>query len=317
MEENKTKGLQDLVAKKITDQGNAVICYLDLSPVQPDPVYDPNSLATEILGLSSFTKFVELSEERVTSTISREQIQDIQKLHDIDANAMLCSALENEMDQTIDRRIRTVMNGLASGAAESESTKFQKWANKWFGYEPKYFLGEVNSQEFSRKLVTKILLHTNKIAKKCRRGPANFIICGSEMGSIIQDHSSFIFNPLDNGARSLRSAGLYYVGHLAGLEVYVDPYMKWADKRITLGRKTTTLDQPGIVFITQEPTKETIASVDTLESKVIIQQRMYIGAVGSAQDMFYEFQISEKPHNLFTHIVDSIKAKISKKTSKK
>jgi hypothetical protein len=44
---------------------------------------------------------------------------------------------------------------------------------------------------------------------------------------------------------------------------------------------------------------------------------MYIGAVGSAQDMFYEFQISEKPHNLFTHIVDSIKAKISKKTSKK
>jgi len=317
MEENKTKDLQSLVAKKITDQGNAVICYLDLSLVQPDPVYDPNSLATEILGLSSFTKFVELSAERVTSTISREQVQDIQKLHGIDADAMLCSALENEMDQTIDRRIRTVMNGLASGAAESERTKFQKWANKWLGYVPKTFLGDTSSQEFSRKLVAKILSHASKIAAKCRRGPANFVICGSEMGSIIQDHSAFIFNPLDNGARSLRSAGLYYVGHLAGLEVYVDPYMKWADKRITLGRKTTTLDQPGIVFVTQEPTKETMVTADTLESKVIIQQRMYIGAVGSAQDMFYEFSISETPHNLFTHIVDLIKEKISKKTNKK
>jgi hypothetical protein len=60
-----------------------------------------------------------------------------------------------------------------------------------------------------------------------------------------------------------------------------------------------------------------MVTADTMESKVIIQQRMYIGAVGSAQDMFYEFQISEKPHNLFTHIVDLIKTKISKKTSKK
>jgi hypothetical protein len=317
MEENKTKDLQSLVAKKITDQGNAMICYLDLSTIQPDPVYDPDSPATGILGLSSFTKFVELSTERVTSTISREQIQDIQTLHAIDVDAMLCEAMENEMDQAIDKKIRAVMNDLAEGSAESDRTKFQKWANKWFGYEPKYFLGEANSQEFSRKLVTKILAHSNMIAAKCRRGSANFLICGAEMGSIIQDHSAFIFSPFDIGERSPGSAGLYYVGHLAGLEVYVDPYMKWADKRITMGRKTTTLDQPGIVFITQEPTKETIASADTMESKVILQQRMYIGAVGSAQDMFYTFQISETPHNLFTHIVDSIKDKISKKTSKK
>ena len=317
MEENKTKGLQDLVAKKITDQGNAMICYLDLSPVQPDPVYDPDSPATGILGLSSFTKFVELSTERVTSSISLEQIQDIQKIHGIDADAMLCSALENEMDQTIDRKIRTVVNGLAERSAESERTKFQKWANKWFGYVPKTFLGDTSGQEFSRKLVAKILSQANKIAAKCRRGPANFVICGSQMGSIIQDHSTFVFSPLDIGERSPIPLGSYYVGNLAGLEVYVDPYMKCADKRITLGRKTATLDQPGIVFVTQEPTKEMMVTADTMESKVILQQRMYIGAVGSAQDMFYTFQISEKPHNLFTHIVDSIKDKISKKTSKK
>ena len=317
MEQNKTKGLQDLVAKKITDQGNVTICYLDFSLLQQNSENDDDTPETKRFGLSTFSKFLELLQYSVTYNISREQAQDIQKLGGLDTSLLLSNVMQNEMNQVIDKKIRDVIDGLAERSAEGDRTKFQKWANKWFGYEPKFFLGDTNSQEFSRKLVAKILSYSNKIATKCRRGPANFIICGSEMGSIIQDHSIFIFSPLDNGAGSLRSAGLYYVGHLAGLEVYVDPYMKWSDKRITLGRKTTTLDQPGIVFITQDPDKKTMVMEDTTEAKVMLQQRMYIGPLGSAQDMFYTFQISETPHNLFIHLINSIKERINKKINKK
>lgn len=317
MERNKTKGLQGLVAKKITDQPNAVITYLDFSLVQPEQVQAKDSLEFTQLGLSAFTRFVELSTERVTSAITKEQQQDISKLHGLDTNLMLSSVMQNEMDLAIDRKIRNTIDGLAASAATRNRTKFQTWANKWFDYEPKDYLGEMETQEFSRKLVAKILTYANKIAIKSRRGPANFIICGPQMGSMIQDHAAFDFSPLDNGAKSLRSGGVYYVGNLVNLEVYIDPYIKWSDKRVTLGRRTESLDQPGIVYITQEPITETMVTPDTMASKIVMSQRMFIGAVGTVESMFYSFQISEKPHNLFTHLIDVIKEKINKITNKK
>ena len=43
------------------------------------------------------------------------------------------------------------------------------------------------------------------------------------------------------------SKSLYFAGSIAGLNVYVDPYMTWDDTRVLVGRKSDG-NNPGVIF---------------------------------------------------------------------
>jgi hypothetical protein len=294
--ENKRRGVQDLVAMKIVDVDTASVHYMDFTLVNTPEEKE------EKIGLSVFSKILELEERKVTSKISLEQSSDLRRMYGIDTESMVENVIRNEMEQSVDKEITKLIETLGERSAIGDRTKFQKWANKWFGYEPKVLVGNIQSLDFSRKLVSNILKYSNKIASMCRRGPGNFIICSHSIGSSIQDNSAFIFSPLQN-LSLLSNSSIYHIGTLANLDVYINPNMRHDDMKITVGRKTDSLDQPGIVFLKKTPDISKIEDPMLKETKVIMQQKMIISEVGSANVMFYTFTVTEKPHNLLRHLI--------------
>ena len=306
MEQEKRGGITDLVLVKETDQPSVALTYLDVANLSNSK----NSNPAEV-GLTVFTKFIQLETYKATSSMARE-LQDIQAIPGIDTEAMLKSVPSNEMEQTISKEITSTIYGLGEMSMLSDRTKFQKWANKWFGYEPKKYLGVIDTPDFVRKLGTLVISRSNMIAAKCRRGPANFILTGPQMGSMLIDHGAFQMAPLgsDNSGYN-RGAQPYYAGSFAGMDLYIDPYMRWSDKRILLGRKTTDPSQPGVIYIKGKRSTELIADSASMAPKVTLEQRAAIVAYGSAQSAFYMIEIADKKHNLFTHILDRIKTKLN------
>jgi hypothetical protein len=87
-----------------------------------------------------------------------------------------------------------------------------------------------------RKVVMKIIKASNKVASNGRRGPANAIICNGALASLLQDSAAFVYNT--SHAQILNVVGIFPVGSLAGMTIYVDPYMKWNDRKMVVGRFT-------------------------------------------------------------------------------
>ena len=83
----------------------------------------------------------------------------------------------------------------------------------------------------NRKLVSKILALSNIIAINGRRGPANTVIVGAQIATALQDSAGFVSDGLNVGT------GIYRIGTMAGLAIYVDPYMNWNDNRILVYRR--------------------------------------------------------------------------------
>jgi hypothetical protein len=67
------------------------------------------------------------------------------------------------------------------------------------------------------------------------------------MLSALQDCAGFVVAPMVNTLVQDGSKSLYFAGSIAGLNVYVDPYMTWDDTRILVGRKGDA-NSPGVVF---------------------------------------------------------------------
>jgi hypothetical protein len=306
MEQQKRKTISDLVYVAETDHPNMTLTYLDFSYSTPSKNEEPVQM-----GLKAITKFIELETYQASSSMGREQLQDIRALHGIDAQEMLNSVLTNEMEQTLSKKITSTLYELGEKSMLAERTKFQRWANKWFGYEPKEYLGVIDTPDFIRLLTAKILKKSNLIAVRCRRGPANFILTGPQIGAMLMDSHIFQMEPLNAGNGLYNTnAQPYYTGSFGGMDVYVDPYMKWNDKRILLGRKTNDPSQPGVIYAKgKDVNTAMIIDENSMAPKTILRWKAAVVAYGSAEKAFHMIQISEKEHNLFTHILDRIKIK--------
>jgi hypothetical protein len=99
-----------------------------------------------------------------------------------------------------------------------------------------------------RRIASRILAAANLIAITGRRGRANWVVTNAQIATALQDNSSYVVNPMVNTMSQGASQSLYLAGTLAGLNVYVDPYQKWEDCRITVGRKGNG-KEPGLVFM--------------------------------------------------------------------
>ena len=88
------------------------------------------------------------------------------------------------------------------------------------------------------------------------------------------------------------SQSLYFAGSIAGLNVYVDPYMTWDDTRVLVGRKSDG-NTPGVVFMPYIlcDTVQTVVE-GTMAPKLLVNSRFAIVDAGfHPEQSYYTFMI--------------------------
>jgi len=149
-----------------------------------------------------------------------------------------------------------------------------------------------------RKIMSKILAVGNLIAIRGRRGPATFVVTNGQVGSALQDCAGFVPAPMMNTLNQ-QTGSLYPIGTLAGLVVYVDPYMAWSDTRVTVGRKGDG-NSPGLVFMPylMAESVQTIAE-GTMAPKIAVKSRYALVEAGfHPQTMYLSFGVANEAGQL-------------------
>jgi len=265
----------------------------------------------EMMGLTTFTKFVEADTFQVAASVTTEQIQDLNKQFGIDVISMIENALVNEVSQAINKHILSrafqlgwsntkaffttegqnlnlnlvlggatgSTNGLSyMGKTDSLETMTLPQGPASGGYE--------NLSTLQRRLFSRILAAANMVANRGRRGPANFIITNANLASAMQDISQFTFAPFTN-TLTQNNGTLYPVGSLAGMTVYVDQNMRFSDNRILVGRKGGD-DEPGLKFMPYMMA-ESIQTISegTMSPKIAVKSRYALVEAGFHPETMY------------------------------
>jgi hypothetical protein len=140
-----------------------------------------------------------------------------------------------------------------------------------------YVNGET-THAVQRKLITKIAHASNYIATEGRVGPAQYLITNGGLAAALQDIAGYTINPVKS---KLNGQGqLYPVGSIGDISIYVDPYMRYNDNRIVLGRKNNP-DQPGIIFVPYLMAQSiSVISEATFAPRMLLRSRYAVTEVG-------------------------------------
>ena len=105
-----------------------------------------------------------------------------------------------------------------------------------------------NFTTHQRRIMSRVLAGANLITQVSRFGRPNWVVTNSQIATALQDCAGYVVAPMTNTMVQDGSNSLYFAGSIAGLSVYVDPYMTWDDTRICIGRKSDGAT-PGVVFM--------------------------------------------------------------------
>ena len=141
-----------------------------------------------------------------------------------------------------------------------------------------------------RRISSRILAAANFIQTTGRRGRATWAITNTKVATALQDVSSYVVTPMANNMAQDGSQNLYLGGKLAGLNIYVDPYMDWEDTRICVGRKGTG-NEPGAIFMPYILADTvSITAEGTMAPKVLVNSRYTIADAGFyPETQYYTF----------------------------
>lgn len=234
-----------------------------------------------VIGPDVFTKTVQVGDIEITSALKRTQIEDIKASTGMDIVQKLESVLINELTQTISKQIVAKITELAEKArtlATVPNSKFDFDVDAYFGAGGIAPGGET-THSAQRKLVAKINNASNFIATDGRVGPAQYLVTNGNLASVLQDVSTYTLNP--PATSKLNTNGqLYPMGNLGQIAIYVDPYQRWDDNRIFLGRKNS-VDQPGLLFLPYLMAQSiSLISEATFAPRMLIRSRYTIADVG-------------------------------------
>jgi hypothetical protein len=287
------------------------------------------------IGARMFTKMITMGSYEVTGSVTRQQLQDM-PLYGVDVIGGVLEAMRNEVSQSINNRLldRVFKLGvenykiqrsyqgvdlnlfLADATQSSKALKNFAPFKKFVGLDGKTPNGEVvianatkntsaeNVTTHQRRIASRCLAASNLIANTTRKGRANWMVCNTQILSALQDCSQFIISPMRNTLIQGGEESLYFAGELMGLQVYVDPYMKWDDTRICVGRKASIsnnkVNGSGVVFMPYILADQVqIVAEGTMAPKMLMNSRFAIVDCG-----FYPEQ------NYYTFMVDTAEGMI-------
>lgn len=277
------------------------------------------------IGARMFTKLVQMGSYEVTGSVTRQQLQDM-PLYGIDVVGKVLEAMQNEISQAINNRIldRLFKLGVTNAHVQKEyqgvdlnlffgdsttpSKKLSKFpaAKKYIDINDKVVADEnwgvipnatqntaaENVTTHQRRIMSRCLAAANLIANVSRFGRANWIVTNTQILSALQDCASFVVAPMVNTLTQDGSQSLYFAGSIAGLNVYVDPYMTWDDTRVCVGRKGDG-NTPGVVFMPYilADTVQTVVE-GTMAPKLLCNSRFAVVDAGfHPEQQYYTFMI--------------------------
>jgi hypothetical protein len=248
---------------------------------------DDNSYAG-VIGPKISSKSIAVGTVEVSSALRRTEIEDIKANTGMDIVQKMESILVNELSQTISKQIvakifemgdlNRTSAPLYTGAASPGIT-----GQTIFDLDTNYVtlsggIGGETTHAVQRKLITKIAHASNYIATEGRVGPAQYIITNGGLAAALQDIAGYTINPVKSKLNA--SGQLYPVGSIGDISIYVDPYMKYNDNRIVLGRKNNP-DQPGIIFVPYLMAQSiSVISEATFAPRMLLRSRYAVAEVG-------------------------------------
>jgi hypothetical protein len=100
------------------------------------------------------------------------------------------------------------------------------------------------------------------------------------LAAVLQDTAMYEISKVPGGANINVNGQLYPVGKVGGMTLYVDPYMRWDDNRVFLGRKNS-VDQPGLLFLPYLMAQSiSLISEATWAPRMLIRSRYAVADVG-------------------------------------
>ena len=297
--EDQVQGFTGAGTKDTDDWGGTFVDGTDLYEPMERGVGE--QVYPRALGLTVFTKFVNVGTYQVSVSVTQEQIQDLNKQWGIDVIAMVENAGINEISQSINKHILSRLFGQGwknhIRANEVESINLNlRVDSSVAGTTPAYAYAEdgatvnasmvlpgfanypftggsyENQDTIIKRIMALILAAGNVVMQRGRRGPANFIVTNIKMATALQSNSQYSFSPMANTFNQ-NNGSLYPLGTISGMTLYVDPNMVYEDTRVLVGRKGAS-DEPGTVFcpyLMAESVK--LITEGTGAPKVIIKSR--------------------------------------------
>jgi hypothetical protein len=234
------------------------------------------------IGPKISSKTIKVGTIEVATALRRTEIEDIKANTGLDIVQKMESVLVNELSQVISRQIVSRIFDLGEDNRESAPSSASQsiTGQTIFDLDTSYVLnvGGETTHAVQRKLVTKIQNASNYIATEGRVGPAQYAITNGALAATLMDVASYTINPVKS---KLNAPGqLYPLGTIGEIQVYVDPYMRYSDNRIVLGRKNNP-DQPGLIFVPYLMAQSiTVISEATMAPKMVLRSRYAVADVG-------------------------------------
>jgi len=241
-----------------------------------------------VIGPKISSKTVAVGTIEVSSALRRTEIEDIKANTGMDIVQKMESILVNELSQTISKQIVAkifemgALNATTAPAANAATPGYASGMTI-FDLNTVYAstantVGGETTHAVQRKLITKIAHASNYIATEGRVGPAQYLITNGGLAAALQDIAGYTVNPTKS---KLNGQGqLYPVGSIGDISIYVDPYMRYNDNRIVLGRKNNP-DQPGIIFVPYLMAQSiSVISEATFAPRMLLRSRYAVTEVG-------------------------------------
>ena len=238
-----------------------------------------------VIGPDIFTKTIQVGDIEITSSLKRTQIEDIKAATGMDIVQKLESVLVNELTQTISKQIVAKVTEMADKNRTAWTTPKDVAGLPKFDFNVDAYLavgaatpGGETTHSIQRKLIAKINNASNFIATEGRVGPAQYLVTNGNLASVIQDVAGYTLNPVKANLNA--NGQLFPMGNVGNISIYVDPYQRWDDNRIFLGRKNS-VEQPGLVFIPYLMAQSIqLISEATWAPRMMIRSRYAVADIG-------------------------------------
>lgn len=275
------------------------------------------------IGLRLFTKWITVGSYEVTGSVTRQQLQDL-PLYGVNAVSKIMEAMQNELTQSINARIiehlfrlgvtnalnlknyQGVDLNLYMGTADKDFAQLPMKIKEYkdiYGTDLRTTWGTIKNSEVNtsaenlhtrqRRIASRVLAASNLIQVTNRRGPATWVVTNTQIVTALQDCAQYVVAPMQNTFTQSVTANLYKSGTLAGLQVYVDPYMDWEDTRICVGRKGNG-NEPGVIFMPYILADQlSLVAEGTMAPKMMVNSRYAIADIGFfPEKSYYTFTVS-------------------------
>ena len=244
------------------------LTYLDMNQGEDKEGYGTISLTPK-------QKFYQLESYRVSTKLGRELISDLNFLHGVDVNQMASDTLENEAVLGNQKLLRNQYFSLGKITRDKELKK-----SRW----NRFLLRFISESHFSfhfdsfDDLIKRILIKSNHIGYRGRRGNGDFIICPPKYSTYVMESPRFTYRTMRQVSESAEHVD--FIGTIGdSIQVFVDRNASFTEDRILIGRRTSE-SEAGVYFINGDKSTEEFMDSDGNKTITLMYRQLIFNIEG-------------------------------------